>query len=269
MLGIPLLAMKYELVGLVILAVLGAVPFILTLRLLFGALKWMIMRKPLSRRLVLTALAVDLLVAVCAVDAWYIEPHMLTITRLTASSPKIASPTGSLKIVHISDIHFEQHSEFTRKILSTLTSERPDLIVVSGDNPQMRYFNRDQFFEFLRSLKRIAPVYMSPGYYEDTIDMLVSPVAKTYLQRGEHMELKVRGTKIIVQGFGPTEPVERATEVDAKGALYLVLDHTPDAIEPVSRLGADWCFVGHTHGGQFRLPLWGAVTTCSATGKRY
>lgn len=261
--------MKYELIGLVILTALAAVPFVLTLKLLFGVLRRATMGKPLSRRLVCMTVAVDLLVILCAFDAWYVEPHALTVTRIPASSPKIAPQTGTLKIVHISDIHFEQHSAFTRKILSTLAAQNADIIVVSGDNPQMRYFDRDQFFEFLRSLKRIAPVYMSPGYYEDAADMLTSPVAKNYLQSGEHAEVNVRGTRIIIQGFGPTEPVDDAAKVDEKSALYLVLDHTPDAIDAVSRLGADWCFVGHTHGGQFRLPLWGAITTLCLTGKRY
>jgi predicted MPP superfamily phosphohydrolase len=260
--------MKYELIGLVILTALAAVPFVLTLKLLFGILRRATMGKPLSRRLVYLTVGVDLLVIICAFDAWYVEPHALTITRISALSPKIAPQTGNLKIVHISDIHFEQNSPYIQRILSTIAAQKPDLIMVSGDNPQMRYFNRDQFFEFLRSLMRIAPIYMSPGYYEDTVDMLTSPVAKNYLQSGEHAGIAVRGTRIIIQGFGPTEPVDRPPGLKAKGALYLVLDHTPDAIDAISRLGADWCFVGHTHGGQFRLPFWGAVTTLCLTGKR-
>lgn len=43
----------------------------------------------------------------------------------------------------------------------------------------------------------------------------------------------------LVQGFAPLEmttPV--STSYDA-GPLYLLLDHTPDAIDAVSHLGAD------------------------------
>lgn len=269
MFGIPLLGSRSEAVGVLILLALGLTLFILNLKSFFGWIRSRTIGKPASRRLIWITLVADLIFVFCVVDAWFIEPHMLTITRISAVSPKIASKTGSLKIVHISDIHFEQHSPYTRKILSTIAAERPDLIVASGDNPQMRHFNRDQFFEFLRSLKRIAPVYMSPGYYEDTVDMLMSPVAQTYLENGEHAALSIRGNKIVIQGFGPTEPVMQASRVKGKDALYLVLDHTPDSIESVSRLGPDWCFVGHTHGGQFRLPIWGAVTTLSLTGKRY
>ncbi len=269
MLGIPLLGSRSEAVGILILLTLALTPFILNVRLLFALIRRLASGKKVGRRLIFVTLAADLICVLCALDAWFIEPHMLTVTRISAASPKITSATGSLKIVHISDIHFEQHSPYTRRILSTIAAERPDIIVVSGDNPQMRYFNRDQFFEFLKSLKRIAPVYMSPGYYEDTVDMLMSPVAQTYLEHGEHAALNIRGTKIVIQGFGPNEPVMQTSRVKGRDALYLVLDHTPDAIQSVSRLNPDWCFVGHTHGGQVRLPIWGAVTTLSLTGKKY
>jgi hypothetical protein len=37
----------------------------------------------------------------------------------------------------------------------------------------------------------------------------------------------------------------------------------------VSELGVDLYLCGHTHGGQVRLPLYGAMLTSSQLGKRY
>ncbi len=41
----------------------------------------------------------------------------------------------------------------------------------------------------------------------------------------------------------------------------LVIAHSPDVLEEVVGRGADAAFFGHTHGGQVRLPLVGALVT--------
>jgi predicted MPP superfamily phosphohydrolase len=52
-------------------------------------------------------------------------------------------------------------------------------------------------------------------------------------------------------------------------AYQLLLYHTPDLAESLSGTGIDLYLAGHTHGGQIRLPFYGAVVTFSAYGKKY
>jgi predicted MPP superfamily phosphohydrolase len=51
--------------------------------------------------------------------------------------------------------------------------------------------------------------------------------------------------------------------------LSLLLYHTPDLIETADREEIDLYLAGHTHGGQVRLPFFGAIVTMSAYGKQY
>jgi predicted MPP superfamily phosphohydrolase len=74
---------------------------------------------------------------------------------------------------------------------------------------------------------------------------------------------------------------ERHTEGRDQGALKtllaqvpeqaykLLLYHSPDLIEVAAEGGIDLYLAGHTHGGQIRLPVYGAVFTSSRLGKRY
>jgi hypothetical protein len=64
---------------------------------------------------------------------------------------------------------------------------------------------------------------------------------------------------------GVLERCLRASE----GRLRIVAYHTPDLVEDLAPLGPDLYLAGHTHGGQVRVPLYGAVVTMSELGKRY
>jgi predicted MPP superfamily phosphohydrolase len=51
--------------------------------------------------------------------------------------------------------------------------------------------------------------------------------------------------------------------------MTVLLFHSPDLILEASELGVDLFLAGHTHGGQIRLPILGAVVTHSIYGNRY
>jgi predicted MPP superfamily phosphohydrolase len=53
------------------------------------------------------------------------------------------------------------------------------------------------------------------------------------------------------------------------GTPRVVLSHVPEVIREASRRGLDAVIAGHTHGGQVRLPFFGALTTRSALGPYY
>ncbi|MGQ9667156.1 MAG: metallophosphoesterase, partial [Anaerolineae bacterium] len=51
--------------------------------------------------------------------------------------------------------------------------------------------------------------------------------------------------------------------------LCLLLAHSPDQVREAEGRGVDLMLAGHTHGGQVRLPLLGAVVTGTRLGPRY
>ena len=52
-------------------------------------------------------------------------------------------------------------------------------------------------------------------------------------------------------------------------AFTLLLYHSPDLIAEAAERGIDLYLGGHTHGGQLRLPFYGAIVTGSSYGKQY
>jgi hypothetical protein len=53
------------------------------------------------------------------------------------------------------------------------------------------------------------------------------------------------------------------------GVYRVLLYHTPDLMPQAAALGVDLYLAGHTHGGQWRLPGFGAILTSSRCWKRY
>jgi len=51
--------------------------------------------------------------------------------------------------------------------------------------------------------------------------------------------------------------------------IVILLYHTPDLMPAIASLNLDLYLCGHTHGGQLRLPIYGAIATSSRWGKRY
>jgi predicted MPP superfamily phosphohydrolase len=58
------------------------------------------------------------------------------------------------------------------------------------------------------------------------------------------------------------------TDVPADG-FTILLYHSPDLIREAAAHQVDLYLGGHTHGGQLRLPIYGAIITNSLYGKKY
>jgi len=223
-------------------------------------------RHPQHKYLMKLAIIADIIVLLCAFDAWFREPNMLTITRISDVSSKIAPQTGKLKIVHISDIHYECDTPAIIKLISAVHEEKPDIIVLTGDVPQFKCYDADNLNRLLGRLNAVAPVYSVCGSESPDV-LLDSPIREGVLVSGNCRRVNIRGTKVVLQGFRTSE--KPAGRPDVGNSLYLELDHIPDHIPLGAKLHPDWYFCGHTHGGQVRLPIWGAVTTNSSLGKKY
>jgi len=256
------MAAKPEITGLLILTALVMIPPALTLLVACDWIKSKLVRTSRRRYLLRAALIADVILVLCAADAWLIEPRMLTVTRISAVSPKIASQTGNLKIVHISDVHFVRRTPLTERILRTIQDEKPDLLFVTGDIQQIGRYDRAQFRDFLSRLCAIAPSFGVTGYDDGPVLDRASG-GKLRIMDNASSPAVIRGTEISLWG------VRAGGSRSGRGFLSIALVHSPDDIAAAVESGADWCFAGHTHGGQVRLPFWGAIVTAACTGKRY
>ncbi len=218
----------------------------------------------------------NLLLLALEVDAFYVEPFALQTEHLSIVAPGLSRP---LRLVQLSDLHIERLTRREEEVLSRLEALRPDLIVLTGD-----YLNLDnlgdpvaqsQAREFLARLHAPLGVYAVSGNVDgpETMRLLFEGLDIVVLDdRVEHLsaagELALVGVSNREWGRDAAA-LERLVESLPPEAFVLLLYHTPDLVETAAAAGVDLYLAGHTHGGQVRLPFYGAVLTFSAYGKRY
>lgn len=221
-------------------------------------------RRLAARRALLSAAVAGAIYAVVVVDAFVIEPDWPRLVRVEVDGP-VSAP---LTILHLSDLHLEPTpARRDGWLLERLGELAPDMIVVTGDVHQLGNTDPDTLSPVLGALRAPLGVYGCIGY--DRVDTLraAAPSARWLVNEG--VVLARGADRIGVAGLVYTG-ARTAGYAAIEGASFrLVLNHSPDLLEEAADRGAHLYLCGHTHGGQVRVPLWGAIVTNSKTGKRF
>jgi predicted MPP superfamily phosphohydrolase len=215
-------------------------------------------------------------------DSLWGEPFRLTLSRLTLKSPKLKG-APPLRVLHVSDFHVERLTRREEKVLKWIGELRPDLIVYTGDLLNYSYLDderaRADCVQLLSRLHAPLGVYAVPGTplidTPEVQDAIYSQVPHIRFLKNETIEVEGYPQMQIIGLTCTHDPILDAPKLDRAraavppGKFTLLLYHSPDLMPEASRAGIDLYLCGHTHGGQIRLPLWGAVVTSSKYGKRY
>lgn len=218
----------------------------------------------------------------CVIDGLWIEPFRVGVTRLTVQSPKL-NGVPPLRLLHLSDFHIERLTRREARVLELIDELRPDVIVYTGD--LLNFSNIDdplaraECVRLLTQLRTPHGVYGIPGTpLVDTpsVQSDVYPRATNIrwlrnetIGLAENVPLRIMGVTCTHDPLLDRPKLDRLCAAIPAAEFTLLLYHAPDLMPEASRAGIDLYLCGHTHGGQIRLPFYGAVFTSSLYGKRY
>ena len=230
--------------------------------------------------LVLVLLA---LVTVVTVYATWSEPFRLGVTEQGYFWDECAEE-HCLRLLHIGDIHVERITEREKRLNALIAELQPDVIVFSGDFVNLSYTNDKQAETDIRNVIRAwrAPlgVYCVPGTPQveplARVKKFVSRLKNLTLLHNTWATVPTPAGDVHILGLVTTHdlPTDRAALAKAMqnappDGVKLLLTHSPDIAPEAAAAGVDIYLCGHTHGGQIRLPLIGALLTASQLGKRF
>ena len=221
--------------------------------------------------------ALNLVLLGAAFDAFYIEPMQLTVGRIAVPLPGLSHP---VRIDQLTDIHVERITRREQALPGLVESLHPDMIVLTGDYLNQSFTYDAQAAADLRLLlsQLHAPlgIYAVNGNVETPLEMdnLLAGLDIRPLNN-EVLRIPALGDHFALVGLNYTDWLFDQIELHflmqqvKAGDFSLLLYHTPDQAYAARDLGVNLYLAGHTHGGQVRLPLFGAVFTNSRFGKTF
>jgi uncharacterized protein len=212
-----------------------------------------------------------------------VEPFRVGVTQVAIPNPKLPNPAPPLRIVQLSDVHIERLTPRDRSLPGLVAGLSPDLIVLTGDFLSTSY-NDDpravaDLVALLGQLSAPGGIYAVWGTPQVDLPHVLRPALQDLgivILEDRAQEASVAGRRLWLVGVSPTRDLaadaDRVASLAAAappGIPTLLLYHTPDLMPQAAALGIDLYLAGHTHGGQWRLPGFGAILTSSRYWKRY
>jgi len=213
--------------------------------------------------------------------AFWIEPQRLTVTHQVLESSKFTSERP-LRLLHLGDLHIERITRREKRLVEVVHDLKPDIILFSGDILNLSYLKDPAAWEAGRAIlsEWEAPlgVYLVSGSPAvDLVEIMPDLIKDLGIKRLENEKVTVEFEGGYFDLIGLTCTHRPAIDIPQLAGLInanndpftIFLYHSPDLAPAAARLGVDLQLSGHTHGGQIRLPGFGAFFTGSLYGKAF
>jgi uncharacterized protein len=220
-----------------------------------------------------------------------IERHWIEEIRIDIHMPNLPAAFDGMRIAQLSDIHMDEFTEpfFLRHAIETINRMTPDAVFLTGDyvsnGPLGKSFAIGAAWRCARMLRELEcrRVYAILGNHDLMVGAREVTAALTAngipVLTNQCLPMEREGGRLWLAGLD--DPVEGhpnpelaipASIRNVPNEPVIVMCHAPDYADTLlahpAGQAVDLMLSGHTHGGQVRLPLVGALELPSM-GRKY
>ncbi len=190
------------------------------------------------------------------------------VRRLPMVFPNLPAAFDGYQILHLSDFHIDEIGGLAEALVPLLDDLRPDLCVLTGDYrfeiagscrevyPRMR-----KVFAHISARHGIAAILGNHDAAEIALEFEKSGVRMLI---NDAVEIKQANASLWLAGLDDNfdyrcADLQKAMSAVTPDSFKVLLAHDPTLYREAARYGVDLYLCGHTHAGQIRLPLLGAI----------
>jgi predicted MPP superfamily phosphohydrolase len=189
--------------------------------------------------------------AAVGLDAAVIEPRSLRIAKFNLRTG------GDCRFVHITDFHHKGDSRYAAEVVNTINELAPEFVCFTGDLVEDRVFLAEAL-QFISQIK--SPVYGVPGNHDYWNGGKFEEYSRAFSATGGAWLVDQSAT-IAKHDLELVGMASRGIHAIAapQAKRRILLTHYPASANNVGGRRFDLILAGHSHGGQVRLPFYGAL----------
>ena len=212
-----------------------------------------------------------------AVDSLVLEPNDPKLVELTLPMKRLPAAWDGVRIAQLSDFHYDDTFSAVplRKAVAVINRLQPDLVLLTGDFVTVPAFVSDKrpgaraidpCAELLAELKSKLGSFACLGNHDVATDPArvvgVLQGRKIQLLRNAAEPLERNGKRLWLAGVD--DVLEGSADLDVtlqkipSDEPVVLMAHEPDFATHVAKHSVDLQLSGHSHGGQVRIPFFGA-----------
>lgn len=208
-----------------------------------------------------------------------LERHRLTVERHDVKLALGLRGPGKFRAVSLTDFHFDPLYEvdFLEECVRRTNELKPDVVLLTGDYITKTSKRIDDFTNALGGLRAGAGIFACLGNHDhwDNAARVAASFRRHHIEvlQNHHTRVSCHGAELIISGLQSAWGGMPNWGVASRGVKpderVLALVHEPDFADSLAlddRIAMQ--FSGHTHGGQIRLPGFGALRL-PTWGKEY
>lgn len=194
----------------------------------------------------------------------FFEVNFPKLNKIEIKTEKINSG-NEINIIQISDLHNQNFFSNNTGLYEKIKNSHPDFIVITGDFIDKKTTDYAYAYSVIDELLKINKnIYFVAGDHEqkNTRDILtgLSEMGVKILDKSQII-YKKENQSISLYGldyYSDSRDIDFIKNISQQDFSILLL-HNPDLAINNENIKADLILSGDTHGGQVRLPFWGAI----------
>ncbi|WP_019849740.1 metallophosphoesterase [Desulfitobacterium sp. PCE1] len=195
----------------------------------------------------------------------YFNVHSVAVKHYTIVINDLPKEFEGFTILHLTDLHAKKYGDKQDKLINMINRQKFDMVAMTGDFIDKDNPDVEPTLDLIRGLES-KPIFFVPGNHEWRHDFRIKPILEGHgVKILDNRNYKCAKGNSYLWIAGVDDPYLHRDELDqalhgiADSQPKVLLAHAPNIFMSAAESDIELVLVGHTHGGQVRLPIIGAI----------